>query len=604
MPDASEYVAQMIRSLAVSEPELDTSIGSTARKILDAVAEPLAEASVDRHLLDYQFDLDSKVGEDLDDFVAMFGFSRFQPKRASGVATFSRPSPAQEDYAIPGGTQVSTAALPQVIFSTVAPAVLLRGSASVDVPVQAALGGESGNLAAGQLTRLATPLAGIDPRTTNRSGTGGGTNYETDDALRSRFKRTIFRSMAGTEDMFLGVALEDTTPDNPSDEVATQANVIGASKRWREQVQVAPDGSASSTVPPGNVKYVFPGSSVFGADVEGGQILTQGVHYSFDASVVPPVVRSLGGALVVGEIYDLDFEYAPRGSRNDPLNGITNRVDVWVSGMRAVKAAETSYFRPSRTFTATAGAQLHSASFVRQDTNNVRPTPGNVFVQLSFGPIVTFPESLVVGGTTYVKGADYWVVHDDTAFGYGPTSMFGLEWLAARAPADATPLVLSGGQGYTYNRLPRDVEDRARRWRLVSTDVRAHAAKEVLLRMSFAVMFDPAYDRGAAIEGVRSALAGLLGAKGFNASVQASDVLQTAHNVLGVDNVRFLTSAEPHGPLGSYAVEQVTPSGARIRFHASGSPARASDVYLGDNEVPVLHSVNVVPKAANTFGSS
>ena len=100
-------------------------------------------------------------------------------------------------------------------------------------------------------------MEGVNSTTTNLSPTSGGTNTETDAALIERFKKTVFRSMAGTADMFMGVALEDTTPDNPDDETATQATVIGSSKRWREQVQVVMGGSgleAVSTIPVANVK--------------------------------------------------------------------------------------------------------------------------------------------------------------------------------------------------------------------------------------------------------------------------------------------------------------------------------------------------------------
>ena len=602
MASADAYAAQMIKSLEVSDPELDTSIGSTTRKIIDVVAEVVAGASVDSQLLDYQFDINTKTGDDLDDFVLMFGFSRFAAKRATGVVTFSRPSAAPEPILIPQGTQVVTATSPTIVFQTTAPATLPGGGASVDVPIAATVGGEAGNLPAGSITVLAVALSGISAKVNNAAPTYGGTNQETDAALVERFKRTVFRSMAGTADMFMGVALEDTTPDNPDDQTANQAVVLGASKRWREQVQVGSDGIAVSTIPAANVKYVFPNSALFGADLDAGSILTPGVHYTFDTTVTPPRIVGIGSALTVGGLYDLDFEYSPAASRNDPLNGVTNRVDVWVSGVAAVAASETTYFRTARAFNGLSTHELYVGKFVRQDTNGVHPTASNYFVQLAFGPIITFPSTLTIGATTYVKGVDYWVVHDDTAFGYGPTSMFGLEWKASSAPTDGSAIALSGGQGYTYNRIPRDVEDRIRRWALVTTDARAHAAKQVMLRLNLAVMFDNGYDRTSVASDLSRTIATYLDSRNFGASVQVSDLLQVAHSVQGVDNVRFLTGAEPYGTASSYGIEKVAPDGTRIAYLTTGSPARAIDVILSDNEVPVLHSINVVPKAQNSFG--
>lgn len=600
MADASEYASRMVNALAMSEPELDTSIGSPTRKILDAVAEVAAEASADSHLLNYQFDVDSKSGDDLDDFTMIFGISRFPAQRAAGTIIFSRPSNAPADILIPANTQVVTGASPQVVFYTVAPGYLTLGTSSVDVPIQAVVGGESGNLAAGAITLLVTPLDGITATVTNPSATTGGANIESDSLLATRFKKTVLRSMAGTEDMFLGVALEASGADG---ERPTQAIVLGSSKRWREQVQVAAGSIATSTIPVGNVKYVFANSSIFGTGIDSGAILTPGVHYDFDTSVTPPRVVGLGTALVVGDLYDLDFEYSPKASRNDPANGITNRVDIWTNGLAPSTATESIFFRSTQVFTATPGNPLTITAFVRKDTPDTRPTSTNIFVQLAFGPITNFPATLTISGTTYVKGVDYWVVHDDTAFGYGPTSLFGLEWLSTRKPAENTAISLSGAAAYTFNRVPRDVEDRVRRWRLVTTDVRAHAAKRVNLVLNLAVMFNVAYNRTQVQSDISRAVTQFLEAKGFDAQVQISDLLQTVHNVQGVDNVRFLTSAEPITG-GHYAIERVSDTGVFISYFATGSPARAPDINFGDNEVPVLYGINVAVKASNTFGVS
>ena len=242
-------------------------------------------------------------------------------------------------------------------------------------------------------------------------------------------------------------------------------------------------------------------------------------------------------------------------------------------------------------------------NLVRLASPATHPTEGNVFIRLAYGPILSFPNSLTVAGTTYFEGTDYWVVHDDTAFGYGPTSLFGLEWLGTHVPPENSAISLSGASAYTYNRVPRDAEDRIRRWKLVGTDARAHAAKRVNLRLSLAVMFDYSFDRAQVTTAIERALAIYLDGAGFDAKVQVSDLLQVVHGVYGVDNVRFLTSDEPVNT-DQYAIERVSDDGAHISYLTVGSaPARAADLYLGDNEIPVLHSVNIVTKAANTYGT-
>lgn len=603
MADASTFASQMIDALAVSDPELDTSIGSVTRKIIDAVSETAARASLDSHLLNYAFDIDSKVGADLDDFAVMFGISRLAAQRATGLVTFSRPTAAASDVLIPAGTQVVTGTSPQVVFATVAPAYITKGTSTAEVPIQALVGGESGNLTAGTLTLLATPVEGISSTTNNATPTSGGVNTEPDSAFITRFKKTVFRSMAGTEDMYLGAVLEGSVGASDA-ESPTQAMVLGATRRWREQVQIAAGGTAISTIPATNSSFIFPDSAVLGSDIDSGQILTPGVHYTFDAAANPPTITGIGGALAVGDLYDLEFEYSSRASRNEPIAGITNRVDVWCNGVMPVEATEATFFVSASQFSASDTDPLGAPKFVRLNTPGTHPAVGNIFLRLAYGPILSFPNSLTVAGTTYLEGTDYWVVHDDTAFGYGPTSLFGLEWLASHVPPENSAVTLSGAAAYTYNRVPRDAEDRVRRWRLVGTDARVHAAKRVNLRLSFAVMFDLSFDRDQVISDVERTLAVFLDGAGFDARIQVSDILQTVHNVNGVDNVRLLTSAEPVNT-NQYAIEVVSDDGDHISYVTSGSsPARAADLYLGDNEIPVLHSVNVVAKAANTYGVS
>lgn len=599
MASAADVAAQMVAALAVSDPELDTSVGTPVRKILDVVAESVAAAYVDQHLLNYQLDIDSKRGADLDDFVATYGFTRFAAQRGTGVVTFARPTPADQDYPIAAGTQVTTATSVPAVFATVSPAILQRSVSSVDVPVQAIVGGQSGNLAANTLVRLASPASGV-ASVTNSSPTTGGTSSEDDLALIDRFKRTVFRSLAGTEDMFLGLSLEDSTPDTTDDGVATRARVIGSSSHWREQVQIDGSGDATSSIPATSATYIYADNPALGADLDAGQLLTLGVHYSFDATVIPPEVHTIGAGLTDGSIYDLDFEYNSSASRNDPAAGITNRVDIWVDGDRPVDASETTYMRTARVFTSGSTDALFTGKFVRQGTVSTHPTAANIFMQLAFGPIDAFPSSLIIGGNTYVRGTDYWVVHDDTAYGYSPRSLFGLEWLAAHHPVNNAAASLQ----YSYNAIPRDVQERVERWRLVATDVRAHAAKRVLLRLNFAIMFVPGYDPAQVATALQASLAIFLAAKDFGSPVQVSDVIQVAHEVTGVDNIRLLTSAEPTTG-GAYAIERVDSAGTRISFITAGSsPARAADVQLGDNEVPALYSINYVAKAANSFGVS
>lgn len=107
----------------------------------------------------------------------------------------------------------------------------------------------------------------------------GGTYQETDSELRTRWKTTAFRSNAGTESMYLGLALNDP--------YVTAALVLGASKRRREQVQII-GGAATSTAV--DCVYAFPTGVYLGPNIDGGALLIRDVDYTWNTTFNPPRV--------------------------------------------------------------------------------------------------------------------------------------------------------------------------------------------------------------------------------------------------------------------------------------------------------------------------
>jgi len=586
----NDVVSQMRASLALSEPDLDTTIGTTTRKILDSVGEVVAEAYVDRYLLDYRYDIDSKAGGDLDDFITLFGFTRLIAKRATGSITFQRSAVSETESLIPRGTQVSTDDSIAVMVATLVPALMMRNDLTVTVPAQAVLGGSAGNIGANTLARAISPIEGVGSFTNSVSFTGGG-EAESDAQLRTRFKRTIFRNLAGTESMYTGTALED--PD------VSQVNVLGASKRFREQIQVIA-GTATSTLV--NPRYVYPNSTVFGTSIDSGAILVPDVHYTFDTTA--RTVTILGGLAPDG-IYDLEYEYVSDASRNDPLNGVTNRVDLYCKGERAISAQETAIFRRTRPFDTTTGSPLNRTNFLRADST--LPTAGNYLIDLVFGPVmdVSVNNLLVINGITYTEGVHYFTVNDVTREGGTMKSLSGYEFVSAAngnaltIPADGVVFTSS----YVYNAVPGDVEVAVRGWRLITTDVRVHTASKVLLNLNYALILDPGSVESSVRPNIEAALKALLNSIGFAGVVQVSDLLEAVTGVTGVDAARMLTDAD--NPT-AFAVQRVSASGTVLQTYSTvtaGQPKRAVDIFLSDMQVPVFNSVALLIRAANSFGT-
>lgn len=589
MADFNSYVEQMRKALALSEPDLDTTVGTTVRKIIDAVAEVASASSVDKYLLDYVYDVDSKTGDDLENFVRLFGFTRLPAKRSTGSVRFERQTAATVNVMIPKGTQVSTGDSPRVVAFTVVPAVLQVGQTMIEVPVQAVLGGANGNVAAQTLEYAVTPVNSISSFT-NLAALTGGVDAEPDQALRERFKKTVFRNLAGTEQMFLGVALEN--------EFVSQANVIGASKRRREQVEII-DGGAISTVQ--DAAYVYEGTAIFGLDIDGGDILTEGVHYTFTPTVPPSVGEATPGSLPNG-IYDLEYEYVPIASRNEPEVGITNRVDIYVNGQRAVEAIETRLFASNLTFDEVTGSPYEVTRFRR--TDNTPPEAGNYFLALAFAPVLdpALDNEIVVGPNTYVEGVDFFLVNDVSDRGGAPESLSGIEWVSdangatSDVPSDGASFVVT----YIYNAVPRDVQVRLREWRLVTQDVWVHQAKTLLLNFHLAIMLERGFTQAMVEPTIEAAVSEVTARVGFNGVLQVSDLLSAVHDVPGVDAVRFINDTDD---LTDFAIQQVATDGTTV-ISTYEDNGRATDIYTGDDEVVAMNNVFITVKAQNTWSGS
>jgi uncharacterized phage protein gp47/JayE len=270
MARSSSEISQIIRArLKVLDPDISAESGTPERKIIDTVAETIAEAEMDQFVLNYQLDIDTKVGDDLDRFVALFGFGRQTGRQSTGTVTFTRNSPAIADIFIPIATQVvkpATSVSPSVVYLTTSATTLYTGTTSADAPVQAVDPGIAGDAPANSITSLGSGDAFGISSITNAVATSGGSEPETDEELRVRFKNTIFRNVAGTRDQFLALAT--------ASRFTKKANVIGPMSRFSEYIQI-PSGLTATTQlgTQGLAKYIYnydyflsngdPGNEVF-----------------------------------------------------------------------------------------------------------------------------------------------------------------------------------------------------------------------------------------------------------------------------------------------------------------------------------------------------
>lgn len=607
MPTPNEIASNVVNALYASDPEIDASIGTPIRKVIDAVSEQISLLGVDNHLISYQYDIDSKSGGDLDDFVRNFGMERLKGQFASGTLTFSRTT-STTTVTIPVGTQVSSQTVPPQTAQTTIGATMNVGQTSVDVPALVIIPGPDGNVLATTLTALATNVDGVSS-VTNANAFTGGTSDETDDQLRYRFKTTVFRNLAGTDSMYRAIALQ--TPIDPTiagQYPVTQVSVLGPSTHHIEQIQFTSGGAQASTFT--GAAYIYSGSVILLDSTYTLKTYLADYNVTVNNAANPATltITPVSGTTIPDGVYQLEFDYVSTASRNDPFNsrfaqGLVNtRADLWVNGVNAQQRSQTAIYNNTITFNNTAHDPLQASRY--KTLGGTSPTVADVFTPLAWGPITsitTVSNQITVGGHAYTQGTSWDLVHLDDAFGYAPGSLCGIWWKSGSAELVANPITNNTAWtvAYTQNNVPGLVAQNIANWRLLGTDVQVHAGKRMYFTLNLAIVYLPTYNTTSVNTAITTAVNAYINGLGFDSSLEISDLLQTIHNVPGVDNVRFLTIAEN---ASHYGLEEVSNAGTLITNHSTGSPYyRPTDVFFDDRTYPFLYTINFVTKARNTF---
>lgn len=603
MPSANEISSNIVNALYLSDPEIDASIGTPIRKVIDSVTGQMSSISIDQHLATYQYDIDSKSGGDLDDFVRNFGMERIKGQFAVGTLTFTRTS-TTSTLVIPVGTQVSSRTIPVQTAQTTINAVMAIGQASVDVPAQMTASGPNGNVLASTLTAMATNVDGVSA-VTNNAAFVGGTNDETDAQLRYRFKTDVFRNLAGTDAMYRAIARQTLIDPTISGQFAvSQASVLGPQSHKIEQLQFTSGGAQNATFT--GAAYIYPGSVVV-LD-SNYNLLSQYTNYNVtvnnSANPATLTITPVSSTTMPDGIYQIEYDYVSTASRNDPFNSrfgqglINTRVDLWVNGVNAQQRSQTAYYRTATTFNNTTNDPLQASRY--KTYSGLSPASGDKFTPLAWGPIISISTSggnITVGGNSYSQGTMWDLVHMDDAFGYSPTSLFGIWWKPAASPAitDGTSFTVN----YTQNNVPGLVAQNISNWRLLGTDVQVHAGKIAYFTLNLSIVYLPTYNISTVNSAITTAVTSYINGLGFDSALEISDLIQTIHNVPGVDNVRFTTIAE-NGTY--YGLQTVSNTGSVLTQNDTGSPYyRPKDVYFDDRTYPQLYTINFTTKARNTF---
>lgn len=242
MADATGVLTRLQAALSTYDPSWDISVGSATYKILESVAQEIANANNNSTLQTYSYDINTKAGNDLDTFCNLFGVYRQLGKRAVGAVTFSTNAPATSIINIPLGTQVAVPVgnnyIVPIYYSTTAPAIIPIGATSISVPVISSLPGVFANVPGNTVSALATTLIGVTG-VTNLAPMNNGADPESDSQLRSRWQATAFNNTTGTNGKYILTAYQDPN--------VTTANAFGTQVFYDEQLTIQATISGGTT---------------------------------------------------------------------------------------------------------------------------------------------------------------------------------------------------------------------------------------------------------------------------------------------------------------------------------------------------------------------
>lgn len=576
-PDAISQ--KMLATLANTIPTLSCEIGTPERKIVDAVAEAISEAYVDQYLVGSLLDIDTKSGLELEQFVGIFGFGRLQGNPATGVVRVTVTAPSTMDFTFQLGVQFYTTPglagqSTTLYYSSTQAVVMSAGSTSCDVPVQCTTVGSNGNVPPDSITYVGDVIGGSV--VTNLSAMTGGVDIETDAELRQRFKDTLLRNVAGTADFYESICQQNNN--------ISRVVVFGPLSLYQTQIAV-PDTELVLAVTQ-DVKYAWPQMETVFSDLgqEDETFYSPVDDYAFVGGSSPTFSRVSTGAMTVGDIVDLEFQYTTRSSRNDPVNGVTNKVDIFVDGVNPYAITEQTVVSAD-TLSSLSTSPLYTGNFVRVGSPGA-PTAGNRFMRLGSTPIVSFPSTLTIGGVVYAQGTHYFLLQDTTLMQGSQLELSGIEWTTA-GPATSSELTLN----YIYNQIPELLNALISSAKQISTDVMVHQGIFTYIQPCLSVEYDRTYSVSVVNASIINRLQQYFTQMPFGVPIKLSNITMYVQQTLGVVDVKVTTSDDDST---NYGIQM---------FNNSSDPLPATvettDFKLLDNQLVVYLGV-ILRRVATT----
>lgn len=569
-----QFSTNILATLSTTIPGLSCAIGTPERKIIDACAEAMAGASVSQYLSGTALDINTMSGLQLESFVGIFGFGRLQGIAATGTVQVTMSVPSTSDTSFSLGTQCYTSATSgpsqTLYFASTQATVITAGQQTGSIPVQCTTVGSAGNVPPDSVTFLSGAVGSAT--VTNLSAMTGGVDTETDQELRQRFQDTVMRNVAGTSDFYAALCQQNTS--------VSRVVVYGPVSLYTTQIPVPATEIALTTLNQ-DVKYIWANmTSVFTDLGQPDQTFYSPLDdYNFTNGTPPPTFTTIStGALAsqVGNIIDLEFQYTTQSSRNDPMNGITNKVDVFMDGMSPFTTTEQTVVSAD-VLSSEPTDSLYVGNFIRVGSPG-SPQAGNRFMRLGSTPVVSFPSTISVNGTVYTQGTHYFLLQDTTLLAGTQLETSGLEWAAAGA-ATGEELTLS----YVYNQVPQLLNALVSGAKQITTDVLIHQGQFAYLQPCLNVEYDRNYAVATVNAAITNRLQQYFGQLLFGAQIKLSNIMMYVQQTQGVVDVAITSSTDN---ADDYGIQVFASS-----LDEDPTTTQDTDFKLTDNELAVFQGV-------------
>lgn len=196
-----QILSSMIRESRNNNSNLtDFNQGSVIRSIYNAIAAILAQLYYSLYKLYRSARIIYASGTDLEIAVAPRSITRRGTTKAAKVVTFT----GANGTVIPSGMKLAT---PDGIEFLTTEGDTVPGNGTVDVNIEAVVGGDVGNVNAGEITVMVDDIDGLTA-VTNAAPTDGGFSAETDEQLRNRAVTQLATLSQGIEASYEAWALE------------------------------------------------------------------------------------------------------------------------------------------------------------------------------------------------------------------------------------------------------------------------------------------------------------------------------------------------------------------------------------------------------------